>query len=122
MLTPEQMSEFDELGIVRLKGAVSTSAVEAMRDRVWKALEHKHRIRRDDPSTWKGKRIAGTHDLPKWESFPEIASPQICAALDDLLGARNWQPPARWGSLLVCFPAAGTWEVPRNVASRLPGV
>jgi ectoine hydroxylase-related dioxygenase (phytanoyl-CoA dioxygenase family) len=115
MLTSKQIDEFDQLGLVRLPGAVPSRAADAMCDRVWQALHRKHQIERNDPDTWRRKRFGGTHHLPKTETFPEVGSPQIRAALDDLLGADNWEPPKTWGALLVAFPESrDRWEVPHQ--------
>nr|WP_238345282.1 phytanoyl-CoA dioxygenase family protein [Actinopolymorpha cephalotaxi] len=42
-----------------------------------------------------------------------MGSTAVCNALDDLLGAENWQRPRRWGRPLVTFPQSGdSWDVP----------
>ena len=104
MLTAEQVDEFDKAGIIRLPGAVPSDQTAAMRNRVWTMLERKHQILRDDRSTWRGQRVAGTRDLGKSETFEEVASPQVCAAIDDLLGAGKWIRPQNWASLLISLP------------------
>jgi hypothetical protein len=115
MLTDEQREEFDRRGILRLPGAISRSDTEMMCNSVWNALQRRHEIRRNDPDTWKAQRISGTHALPKSETFAQIGSPQVREALDDLLGRRNWEPPERWGSLLVTFPESREqWTVPHQ--------
>ena len=115
MLTSEQREEFDRVGIVRLPGAISQADAEQMCDCVWEALRRQYGISRDAPDTWGARRIAGTHDLPKSLTFEQIGSPAVCAALDDLLGAGNWQRPERWGSLLVTFPdSRDRWDVPHQ--------
>ena len=82
---------------------------------VWDALGRRYDVRRDAPDTWHAERITGTHDLPKSATFGQIASPAVREALDDLLGRGNWQPPERWGSLLVAFPESREpWDVPRQ--------
>lgn len=115
MLTVEQRDEFSRAGILRLPGAIGSREAAAMRDSVWKALQRRHNVRRDAPETWQAARITGTHDLPKSETFAQIGSPAIRAALDDLLGRGNWQSPERWGSLLVTFPESREqWDVPHQ--------
>jgi len=115
MMTREQQDEFARSGILRLPGAIAPRDADAMCNRVWSALQKRHQVRREAPDTWQALRITGTHDLPKSETFAQIGSPQIREALDDLLGRGNWQPPERWGSLLVTFPESrDPWSVPHQ--------
>ena len=115
MLTSEQREEFDRFGIVRLPGAIARSDAEEMCECVWDTLRRRYQIRRDAPDTWGARRIAGFHDLRKSVTFEQIGSPAVCEALDNLLGAGNWQRPERWGSLLVTFPESrDRWVVPHQ--------
>lgn len=115
MLTIGQRDEFERLGIVRLPGAIARADAEAMCDRVWQALGERYGLRRESPATWKGQYLLGLHHLPKSEALPEIGSPLIRSALDELFGAENWEPPERWGSLLVTFPNShDQWTVPHQ--------
>ena len=112
MLTTEQLEEFDRSGIVRMPGAVAESAAEGMLRTIWNCLRDRYQTHRDSPDTWpepeaRGTRVEqidgahrflGTHHLPKSVTFDEIGNATVCAALDLLLGAGNWQRPARWGS------------------------
>lgn len=113
MLTPEQLEEFDRLGVLRVPGLIARADADAMCARVWKALEHEFGVRRHDPRTWSAQRITGMHMLGKSEKFAEIGSPAVGAILDQLLGRGNWQAPDRWASLLVTFPESRErWELP----------
>jgi len=115
MLSPEQRGEFERTGILRLPGAIPAHEARAMCDQVWDALTTRHRIDRQDPRAWKqAQRINGTHSLPKSVTFEQVASAPVCAALDELFGPGNWQRPQRWGSLLLSFPEADRWDVPRK--------
>jgi Phytanoyl-CoA dioxygenase (PhyH) len=115
LLTTEQREQFDRAGIVRIAGAIAPADVAAMCDCVWRNLEREYQIRRDDPATWQGRRVAGSRSLDDSATFEQVASPAVCGALDDLLGAGNWQRPARWASLLVSFPeAGGPWRLPHQ--------
>lgn len=115
MFTPQQREEFDRSGVVRVPGAIASRDAAKMCDRVWETLGRRFQIRRDDSDTWKSRRVAGFHDLPKAENFEQIGSPAVREALDNLLGDGNWQKPERWGSLLVTFPeSTGRWDVPHN--------
>ncbi len=114
-MTPEQREEFDRLGVVRVAGAIASRDAAKMCDRVWETLGRRFQIRRDDPSTWRARRVAGFHDLPKSENFEEIGSPAVREALDNLVGNGNWQRPERWASLLVTFPeSTKRWDVPHK--------
>lgn len=116
MLTLEQRDEFRRFGILRLPGAIASSDAREMCDSVWNALHRRYEVRRDAPDTWHARRITGIHDLPKSATFAQIGSPAVRKTLDDLLGRGNWQPPERWGSLLVTFPESREqWDVPRQV-------
>src|ERR1700738_2511109 len=116
MLSAEQQDEFARSGILRIPGAIAPRDAAKMCNVVWTALQRRYEIRRDVPDTWKARRISGMHDLPRSETFAQIGSPQVREALDDLFGHRNWEPPERWGSLLVTFPESrDRWDVPRQV-------
>jgi hypothetical protein len=115
MITPERRDEFARGGILRLPGAIAPRDAERMCNSVWSALHKRYEIRRDAPETWQSRRITGTHDLPKSETFAQVGSPAVREALDYFLGRGNWQAPERWGSLLVTFPESrGRWDVPHQ--------
>ena len=122
MLTDEQRLEFDRSGLLRLPGAVPRSDADEMLRLVWNCLRDKYRIERNAPDTWPqpgvdqiagAHRFLGTNHLPRTATFEQVGSPIVRAALDDLLGAGEWQRPERWGSLLVTFPESREpWDVP----------
>ena len=122
MLTDEQRLDFYHSGVSRLPRAGPRSDADEMPQIVWSCLRNKYRIERDAPATWPqamveqiagAHRFMGTRHLPKSTTFAQVGSPSVCAALDDLLGAGNWQPPEQWGSLLVAFPESQrSWGVP----------
>jgi hypothetical protein len=115
MLSVEQQDEFARSGILRIPGAIARRDAEKMCDVVWSALLRRYDIRRNAPGTWPARRITGTHDLPRSETFAQIGSPTVREALDDLLGRRNWEAPERWGYLLVAFPESREqWTVPHQ--------
>src|ERR1700756_529053 len=115
MLSVEQQDEFARSGILRITGAIAPKQAQEMCNVVWSALLRRYEIRRNAPDTRKALRITGSHALPKSETFAQIGSPQVREALDDLLGRRNWEPPERWGSLLVRFPEShDRWDVPHQ--------
>lgn len=115
MITPEQRDEFERVGIVRLPGAIASRDAVEMCNCVWSALQKRYHARRNAPDTWNAQRITGTHDLPKSATFAQVGSPAIREALDVLLGRGNWEPPERWGSLLVTFPESRErWHLPHQ--------
>jgi hypothetical protein len=119
MLAPEQLDEFRRSGIVRVPGAISSRAANAMCDSVWELLARRYHIRRDDPETWKAQKIAGTKDRPKSVTFEKIANSALRAMFDTLLATTAWEPAEHWGSLLVSFPGAfpearDDWDVPHQ--------
>jgi Phytanoyl-CoA dioxygenase (PhyH) len=120
MLTPEQLDEFRRFGIVRVPGAISPRAANAMCDSVWAMMARRYHIRRDDPETWKAQRIAGFKDRPRAITFEHVATPEGRAIFDELLGTKAWERSENWGSLLVSFPGAyppardGRWDVPHQ--------
>jgi hypothetical protein len=65
MLTAQQLDEFRRSGILYLPGVISVRAAAAMCDRVWEMMTRRYQIRRDDPATWKARRIAGTKNVRK---------------------------------------------------------
>jgi hypothetical protein len=116
VLTVEQREEFDRSGIIRLRGAIAPKHVKEMCDWVWTAVERRTKVRRDAPRTWKAQRVMGTQALPKAATFDQIASPEVCDALDNLFGSGGWQRPDRWASMLVTLPESSErWDVPHNI-------
>jgi hypothetical protein len=112
MLTQPQRDAYDRDGYVVLPGLVPKPACERMCDRVWDALEAVHGIRRAEPDTWTHPMPRGLQDLCKSDGLAEIASPDFLGAIDDLLGAGTWDPPAHWGGPLANFPSRSPWNVP----------
>lgn len=114
MLTQEQRDEFTRTGLVRIPGAVPEFDVAYMRARIWEHLHHTYGIHEDRTDTWTVERPAQLKALRRSEHFAKVGASAIPAALDDLMGAEQWQRPAVWqGGPLVTFPAAdGDWDVP----------
>jgi hypothetical protein len=110
MLTPQQRTEFEQRGLLRLTRA---TPVEAMRDRIWEYLLAERGIHRNRPETWPPGPVRRLQPLRRSGTFAPMASEPVRAALDDLLGAGHWRPPREWGLPLVTFPQPGTpWRVP----------
>ncbi len=115
MLSASQRSEFEETGVLRLERAVEVEPVEQMRDRLWEFMARVHGLVRDDPATWPpGERPTGFQKLVRSDAFAPMASPILCAAADELLGAGAAQGPNHWGPPLPAFPEPGPWTVPHD--------
>jgi hypothetical protein len=113
MLTLSQREEFERHGVVRLPGAVPGEAVAAMHDAFWTFLTAERGIDPHRPETWPPGTPRRLQALRRSGTFAAMASDDVRAALDDLLGAGGWQPPDRWGLPLVTFPDPGTrWSAP----------
>jgi len=113
MLTDPQLSEFQQLGLVRLPQAVPAAIALAMRDRLWAFLSLMHGRRQHDATTW--KQLDGrTHFkvLRRNGAFDEVGA-HLAEPVTDLLGAGAWRPPAHWGLPLVTFPSPDRpWTIP----------
>jgi hypothetical protein len=115
MLTPEERTEFQELGLTRLPGAVDPSAAAEMRERVWAFLAERHGIQRDAPETWKPVTPSTFRPLQRAGAFDAMCSPGVRDAVDELLGGRAWSVPPHPGQLLMTFPVRGAWTVPHKI-------
>ncbi|MBL8555330.1 MAG: phytanoyl-CoA dioxygenase family protein [Phenylobacterium sp.] len=113
-LTPEQHAQYEREGVVRLPGAVPPPAVEAMVATLWRRLAGRHGIRRDHRESWHTANPAqlAAHN----DDFAAMASPQVLAVIDQLLGPGGWKPPPRWGLPLVTLPGfTARWDVPHKL-------
>jgi len=115
MLSSAQRDQFDRRGILRLPATIPPAEVTAMRQRLWQHLLDTHAIHPNGPETWTVHTPAQFQKLTGTGAFDAMATGQLRAAIDDLLGAGRWQRPAHWGRPLVTFPAPGTaWDVPTS--------
>jgi ectoine hydroxylase-related dioxygenase (phytanoyl-CoA dioxygenase family) len=113
MLPPSQRDAFNRSGLLKLESAIPPADVATMRDRFWDYLSREHGIERDRPDTWTVERPRRLQALRRSGAFNLMATRQVCQALDDLLGATQWQPPMTWGLPLVTFAVPGAeWTVP----------
>ena len=103
-----------ERGWARLAGAFTADQAEAMRARLWEALEERHGVRRSDPSTWVLAQPTGLQDVREESVFAPIGGARLTGALDGLLGAGRWRRPRHWGQFLAAFPKEG-WELPAAI-------
>lgn len=114
MLTAEQRSEYQELGLVRLPGAVESDLAGQVRDRIWALLDERFGIRSEDPASWKRVNAKAVKPLRKAGAFGVMAAAPVREAVDGLLGEGRWYEPRTWGQLLMTFPGEGGWGLPNN--------
>ena len=113
VLSPADLTHFADHGYVRVGSAFTSDQAAAMRDVVWEALAPDG-VLRDDPSTWTVEAPSHLQHLKRHPAFAAIGSGWTIAAIDQLLGAGQWQRPADWGAFFLMFPTPREW----NVASR----
>ncbi|HEY8571323.1 phytanoyl-CoA dioxygenase family protein [Phenylobacterium sp.] len=114
-LSRQSRQRFDEHGLVKLEGLVARRTAEQMADILWQDLARRHRIQRRDRATWRIERPSDFKQLRQTDAFRAMATPEVRAVLDDLLGRGQWVEPDAWGQPLVCFPTPrGRWDVPHQ--------
>jgi hypothetical protein len=113
-LSRPDREQLDERGLVKLEGLVPRRAAEALADRLWTELARKDGARRDDPRTWTVERPWAFQSVRGSGAFADMATPELRAVLDDLIGG-PWNEPRAWGQPLVCFPQPGAWSLPSKV-------
>jgi hypothetical protein len=117
VLDDDRLAAFRRTGLLRLPGAIPAPGAAAMVDRIWDHLHRSHGVVRDRRQTWTAGPATGLRAITDAPEFQALGSATVRGALDDLLGAGRWQPPRRWGRLLVTFPAAGQqWTLPAGAA------
>jgi hypothetical protein len=110
-----QRRAFDERGLVKLDGFLEPAVAVEMADRLWREMARKDGVRRESPSTWHAERPAQFAAFQKAGAFKAMATPELRALLDDLIG-EPWPEPRAWGQPLVCFPTeTGPWTLPHQV-------
>jgi hypothetical protein len=111
----ETVETFARTGIVKIEGAFDGADAAGMRDVVWREMQRRYGIERDDPSTWRRHEPTGLKSTKRSIAFAPICSAAVADVLDRLLGAGRWIPPAQYGNVLVTMPEAGAWRVPDRV-------
>ena len=76
MLTPEQRSEFQQLGLVRLPSAIDPADVVRMCDSLWNTLA-KHGVKRDAPETWTAERVTGIQEVSRSDAFAALGGAEF---------------------------------------------
>ena len=112
MLTNQQITEFEQYGLLPLPQAVPAATALAMRDRLWAFLSVIHGRKQEDATTWRAiESRAGFKMLMRTGAFDEL-SEHLVEPLTDVLGPA-WDPPAHWGHPLVTFPNPDReWAIP----------
>jgi Phytanoyl-CoA dioxygenase (PhyH) len=114
----EQQRCFEQDGVVRLPGAFPADEAAAMVGAVWRYLESRTDVRRDDRATWPSRPAVSLKRLKRNRVFDALmASETVRAALDGIFGANGWKPPAPGGQVLVTFPHRDShpWRVPSEL-------
>lgn len=114
VLSKAQRVQFEERGLLKLEGFVPRRTAETMADTLWKELARQHHIHRRDPSTWTKERPTQFPALKTSGGFRALASPDVRALADELLGRGQWVEPPYWGQPLVAFPTQQRWEIPHK--------
>jgi hypothetical protein len=116
VLTTQQRSDFAEHGVVRLDGAFSDADAARMRGVVWRELERRYGIFEHDRATWTMATPSRMSTSKRAAAFAPIGGRALQDAVDELLGAGAWQPPAHWGQLMITFPERdATWTLPSRL-------
>ncbi|MGH3241965.1 MAG: phytanoyl-CoA dioxygenase family protein [Spirillospora sp.] len=103
---------FAEDGFVRLAAGFPVGTAEGMAGAVWAELERRHGIERERRATWTVAEPRGLGALRRRGVFDAMGTPEVTAAIGELLGYESWPRPDAWGVPLVTFPTPGTWDVP----------
>ena len=116
MLTTEQKQTFFDKGYLILPQLIAEAAVE-FETFVWDCLGRLHGMRRDERQTWDVLNPwFGMKQFKEADLLQGIGTPQLCEAIDDLLGGGNWDKPRHWGGFLVNFPDTepSAWYIPSD--------
>jgi hypothetical protein len=101
MLTSEQIDSFIELGYCIVPGAFTRRQAEAACEQVWRNMEKKAGIRKDDPSTW-----PDAYDIEQQLSSPEVLAcftDRLASSIEQIVGFGRWLGQRRWGFWPVNF-------------------
>lgn len=116
VLSPEEITQFNNTGVLSLKQAFPRDDANRLEDEWWAEFQDLYGIHRHDPSTWRqpGSELLGAKISP---SQARIASNRLIGAIDDLMGPGAWSLPGDWGRVVTTFPncAPGDWDIPREL-------
>ncbi len=88
--------------MVYLRGAFTEDEAARMRRRVWARLARLG-VLEDDESTWATPIVGVSKSIKRDAAFAAVGSPAVVGAIDDLLGADQWDRPPNWGTVVVTF-------------------
>lgn len=111
-----EQAAFDRDGVVRLRGAVDSTAVGAMADAVWGFLGAHAGIDRVDPSTWpRGAPGVSLKRLKRSRTLRDgVVSPAVEDTMRGLFGGDGWHASRSGPQILVTFPSGEPWVVPSS--------
>jgi hypothetical protein len=114
----EQQRCFEQDGVVRLPGAFTADEADAMVGAVWRYLETRTDVRRDDPASWPSRPGVSLKRLKRNRVFdPLVGNDSVRTTLDGIFGTGGWKPPAPGAQVLVTFPSRDPepWRVPSEL-------
>lgn len=80
---------------------------------VWRFVERKSVVRRDDPATWGSYRQLSFKSLKRNPVFaPLVDSPAVRDVLDAVFGEGGWRHPKPGARVLLTFPSLAPWVLP----------
>jgi hypothetical protein len=109
VLASSQIDEFIETGVTILRDAFPAEVAARCRERVWQASG----LRPDQPTTWT-KPVVHLQEAYCDGPFPEVLTPAISGAMDDLLGAGRYRQLTSYGWWPISFPGfeKPPWRAP----------
>jgi hypothetical protein len=115
VLTAEQRATFADRGLLRLEGCVPAAKIEKFRADVRELLRSRRLVPDPAPPGF----VVTPSKTAKWiekHPFVSVWGHDSLAAIDDVLGAGTWRPPAHAGQLLfVTFPTPDArWRLPEK--------
>ncbi|MFB9965716.1 phytanoyl-CoA dioxygenase family protein [Sinosporangium siamense] len=100
VLTEKQVERFVDDGFVKVEGAFSAELAARAREILWRQMG----LSPDDPAGWT-EPVRWANDFTGQGPFGEaMASPRLCAAFGQIVGAGRWRPRITWGNIPVRFP------------------
>jgi hypothetical protein len=121
VLSRDALEQFIERGHCRVEAAFGRAEAEAASACIWRRMEEKRGIRRDEPETW-----PELCDIQEQVDTPEVLAcftDRLACAIEQLLGPGRWTGRRAWGFWPVNFGwrrrqpyhvAADGWHVDGN--------
>lgn len=132
MLTPKQLSEFEDRGLVRVAGLLPLERVAILRDALITHLERKGLWHEGgwspslpslDASPAAGFKLA--REIKRHPALRELIAPEVLDVIGQLTGGKPVRPMMDAAQVLFTLPNANDWSVPSSVwhldLPRLPG-